>query len=186
MKIELKVGGRAVVIEAEGAVSVRVLEDEGAGRLGEDLQTRLEALRREIAEEAEEACGAETEPEGAAVSAAPAGWEKAFTAPAGGAGWDGVFVAAECEAPTDAPGFEGEAARAAVIDLFARLSGLRREIADAGGFPPYVVFNDRTLQEMAEKRPQDLAGLSAIKGVGAARLEKYGEAFLAAIKGVAA
>jgi len=189
MKIELEVGGRAVVIEAEGAVSVRVLgpcgDDawgavpawvygpEGFGRLGEDMDARIEALRREIAE------GVETEEREESVAVVEA-------IPAGDAGCDGAFVAAEHEAPTGEPGFESDAEAAEDMDLLARLIGLRRKISAAGGFPPYVVFNDRTLMEMVEKRPQDLAGLSAIKGVGAARLEKYGEEFLAAIKGVAA
>jgi superfamily II DNA helicase RecQ len=74
---------------------------------------------------------------------------------------------------------EGEA-------LFARLSSLRRELAGAGGVPPYVIFNDKTLREMAEKLPGDLAAFGKIGGVGQAKLEKYGARFLAVIQGVGA
>ena len=71
-------------------------------------------------------------------------------------------------------------------DLFARLSALRRELSAAQNVPPYVVFKDAALREMAEKLPQDLAAFGNIEGVGKAKLEKYGERFLAVIKGVAA
>jgi ATP-dependent DNA helicase RecQ len=69
--------------------------------------------------------------------------------------------------------------------LFARLSGLRRELAAASGVPPYVIFQDKTLHEMVAKMPADLAAFGAISGVGAARLEKYGARFLAVIRGAA-
>lgn len=121
MKIELRVEGRTVVIEAAGAVSVQVLEDAAAASFAE---------------------------------AAPAGF-----AELGG------------EAPAPVSGAE----------LFERLALLRRELAAAEGVPPFVVFKDDALREMAEKCPQDIAGFSAIGGVGKAKLEKYGAAFLAAI-----
>ena len=90
-------------------------------------------------------------------------------------------------AKEDAQGFAAEAEAYCGIDLFARLSGLRKELSASQGVPPYVVFNDKTLMEMVERRPQDLSEMATIKGVGAARLEKYGEAFLSAIhEGVAA
>ena len=72
-------------------------------------------------------------------------------------------------------------------DLFSRLVELRRELALSANVPPYVVFKDKTLQEMAEKRPADLTEFGNLGGVGAAKLEKYGAAFLAVInEGVAA
>jgi len=67
-------------------------------------------------------------------------------------------------------------------DLFARLSGLRRELAAANGVPPYVVFKDQTLKDMADQMPQSLDELGSIPGVGAAKLEKYGNKFLALIR----
>ncbi len=66
--------------------------------------------------------------------------------------------------------------------LFDRLRGLRRKVADRAGVPAYVVFNDRTLQEMAVRRPRTTAELLQVSGVGAAKLERFGEAFLDAIR----
>jgi len=64
-------------------------------------------------------------------------------------------------------------------ERFEALRALRKELADAAGVPPYVVFHDATLREMAERVPRDAAALSAVQGVGAAKLERYGPAFLA-------
>jgi len=66
--------------------------------------------------------------------------------------------------------------------LFERLRALRRDLAREQGVPPYVVFNDSTLREMAATKPSTLAGLARISGVGAKKLETYGDAFLAAIR----
>jgi ATP-dependent DNA helicase RecQ len=59
---------------------------------------------------------------------------------------------------------------------------LRSAIATAQGYPAYVVFPDRTLIEMAKERPHGLDELAGIHGVGAAKLQKYGAAFLAVIQ----
>ena len=69
--------------------------------------------------------------------------------------------------------------------LFSRLVGLRKELASEQGLPPYVIFHDKTLRDMAEVLPQDMEALSNIGGVGRAKLEKYGARFLAVIQGVA-
>ena len=69
--------------------------------------------------------------------------------------------------------------------LFSRLSALRRELASAGGVPPYVVFQDRALHEMVALMPQSLAEMGQISGVGAAKLEKYGDKFLAVLRAAA-
>ena len=66
--------------------------------------------------------------------------------------------------------------------LFDALRELRRSIAADAGLPPYVIFHDATLREMAEARPADRAGLSAIGGVGARKLEAFGDAFLNVIR----
>ncbi|MCC6528840.1 MAG: DNA helicase RecQ [Pseudomonadales bacterium] len=68
--------------------------------------------------------------------------------------------------------------------LFEALRAERRRLADAHGVPAYVIFHDATLMQMAAERPQTLADLAQINGVGAAKLERYGEAFLAVIGGV--
>jgi ATP-dependent DNA helicase RecQ len=65
--------------------------------------------------------------------------------------------------------------------LFEALRALRRDIAREAGVPPYVVFHDSTLREMAESRPATLTELAAISGVGARKRDAYGERFLAAI-----
>ena len=67
--------------------------------------------------------------------------------------------------------------------LFARLKQVRLEIARADGVPPYVVFHDRSLQDMAARRPRTLDALADCHGVGIRKLERYGERFLAAIAG---
>jgi ATP-dependent DNA helicase RecQ len=66
--------------------------------------------------------------------------------------------------------------------LFEALRAKRRELAEEGGIPPYVIFHDATLRELAERRPRDLSNFALISGVGARKLEAYGEAFLSVIK----
>ncbi len=67
-------------------------------------------------------------------------------------------------------------------DLLAALKALRGAMARAQKQPAYVVFPDRSLIEMAAERPRTLDDLAAIHGVGAAKLQKYGAAFLAVIR----
>jgi ATP-dependent DNA helicase RecQ len=62
--------------------------------------------------------------------------------------------------------------------LLDRLKALRRRLADADGVPAYIVFSDRTLVEMADRRPRTPAELLQISGVGATKLERYGAEFL--------
>ena len=74
--------------------------------------------------------------------------------------------------------------RASTIDdsLFERLRALRKRLADENGLPPYVVFHDSTLREMAEHLPLDLDQFAALPGVGQAKLARYGEQFIAAVR----
>lgn len=69
--------------------------------------------------------------------------------------------------------------------LFSALKAKRRALAEAASVPPYVVFNDRTLIEMAQKRPKTLDEFALISGVGQKKLERYGDAFLTVIAGEA-
>ncbi|SMF64277.1 DNA helicase RecQ [Allosphingosinicella indica] len=69
--------------------------------------------------------------------------------------------------------------------LFEALRACRRDLAQAAGVPPYVVFHDSTLREMAAVRPTTMAALGGVTGVGDAKLERYGEAFVAVIRGFA-
>ncbi len=66
--------------------------------------------------------------------------------------------------------------------LFEALRELRRELAAEAQVPPYVIFHDATLREMAAVRPASLAELGAVSGVGAKKLEAYGDAFLAVLR----
>lgn len=66
--------------------------------------------------------------------------------------------------------------------LFDALRVLRRELAEEAGVPPYVIFHDSTLREMAGLRPNSLSVLGEIGGVGTRKLEAYGDAFLAVIR----
>ncbi|MFC7499353.1 DNA helicase RecQ [Enterovirga sp. GCM10030262] len=65
--------------------------------------------------------------------------------------------------------------------LFEALRACRRDLAKEGGVPPYVIFHDSTLREMAELKPASLGALSRISGVGTAKLERYGQAFVEVI-----
>ena len=71
-------------------------------------------------------------------------------------------------------------------NMFKKLAELRREIASADRVPAYMVFHDKALLQMVEVMPQNLAAFGKISGVGQAKLEKYGERFLAVINGAAA
>jgi ATP-dependent DNA helicase RecQ len=68
--------------------------------------------------------------------------------------------------------------------LFDRLRAVRLEIARSRGVPPYVIFHDATLREMARLRPASLDALLTVKGVGARKADDLGEIFLTAIRGV--
>jgi ATP-dependent DNA helicase RecQ len=67
-------------------------------------------------------------------------------------------------------------------DLLGALKALRGAMARAQNQPAYVIFPDRTLIEMAKEKPKTLDDLSGVHGIGAAKLQKYGAAFLAVIK----
>lgn len=66
--------------------------------------------------------------------------------------------------------------------LFDALRGCRRELAQEAGVPPYVIFHDSTLREMAEQRPASLSEMSRISGIGQKKLDAWGDAFLVAIR----
>jgi len=62
--------------------------------------------------------------------------------------------------------------------LFEALRAQRRQLAAEAGVPPYVIFHDSTLREMAALKPATLHALARISGVGAAKLDRYGAAFV--------
>jgi len=65
--------------------------------------------------------------------------------------------------------------------LFDALREARRKLAAEAGVPPYVIFHDSTLREIAERKPRDLDALGQVQGVGAVKLERYGQAMLDAL-----
>ncbi|WP_204328359.1 HRDC domain-containing protein, partial [Stenotrophomonas maltophilia] len=65
---------------------------------------------------------------------------------------------------------------------FEALRAKRREIAQETGLPPYVIFHDSVLRDMALLRPGSIAAMGNISGVGARKLDAYGDAFLQVIR----
>jgi ATP-dependent DNA helicase RecQ len=66
--------------------------------------------------------------------------------------------------------------------LFEALREKRRDLAREAGVPPYVIFHDSTLREMAERRPGTVEALSSVSGVGEAKLTRYGQAFVDVVR----
>jgi ATP-dependent DNA helicase RecQ len=66
--------------------------------------------------------------------------------------------------------------------LFNALRSKRRDLATEAGVPPYVIFHDSTLREIARIRPINLKALGNVTGIGARKLEAYGAAFLGVLK----
>jgi ATP-dependent DNA helicase RecQ len=77
----------------------------------------------------------------------------------------------------------GDDASHADADLFQRLRAVRKRLADEAGVPAYIVFSDSTLRAMAEQRPASEDDMLALPGVGPAKLNRYGAAFLAELAG---
>jgi ATP-dependent DNA helicase RecQ len=67
-------------------------------------------------------------------------------------------------------------------NLFEALRVLRKRLADEAGMPPYIVFNDASLREMAQRQPKSLPEFATIPGVGQAKLARYGDTFVALIR----
>ena len=73
---------------------------------------------------------------------------------------------------------EAEAWEGVDRELFERLRALRLQIARARGVPPYVIFHDNTLRELARVKPKTVAEMRTVYGVGARKAEDLGEQFL--------
>lgn len=82
-----------------------------------------------------------------------------------------------------APGTPAPSLRPDQEQLFQCLRQLRRQLARARRVPPYVVMSDRTLKAITRNRPTDRAGLLRCHGIGEAKLEQYGAAILATVRG---
>jgi ATP-dependent DNA helicase RecQ len=83
----------------------------------------------------------------------------------------------------DARRDERPAASSAGQALFEALRALRKRLADEAGMPPYIIFNDASLWDMAQRQPTTLPEFSTIRGVGDAKLARYGEPFTELIRG---
>ena len=68
------------------------------------------------------------------------------------------------------------------LEVLESLRALRTSISKREKVPAYVVFADRTLREMAREKPQSAGALGDVFGVGPAKMEKYGEEFLAVLR----
>ncbi|HEX2957522.1 MAG TPA: DNA helicase RecQ [Chitinispirillaceae bacterium] len=68
------------------------------------------------------------------------------------------------------------------VELFTKLKNLRRRLADEKGVPPFVIFADRSLHEMAIRRPTTRMKMFDVHGVGEVKMETYGELFLVEIR----
>jgi len=125
--------------------------------------------------EAMEPCGASCDVCTGSTVAERAAEAMARTRGRGGGAWRprATIVPDGGGAPVDAP----------VGETFERLRDLRKRLADRQGVPAYVVFSDRTLKEMAERRPRTPHELLQVSGVGPAKLQRYGAAFLEALEG---
>jgi ATP-dependent DNA helicase RecQ len=66
--------------------------------------------------------------------------------------------------------------------LFEALRVLRKRLADEAGMPPYIVFNDASLRDMAQRQPRTLEEFATIAGVGQAKLARYGQQFVELIR----
>jgi ATP-dependent DNA helicase RecQ len=97
----------------------------------------------------------------------------------------GVHIAASIKPKRARPGAAniggGASASGEGSALFEHLRALRKRLADENGLPPYVVFHDVTLREMAARRPVTLDQFAELPGVGRAKLERYGDQFIAAM-----
>ncbi|UYP28976.1 DNA helicase RecQ [Pseudomonas sp. Z8(2022)] len=71
-------------------------------------------------------------------------------------------------------------------DMWEALRSLRRKLAEEHSVPPYVIFPDATLLEMLRSQPSSLSEMAEVSGVGARKLERYGQAFLEVLNGAAA
>lgn len=99
-------------------------------------------------------------------------------------GEQSVAIAAPASQPARRRGdrAKGRSSNPAGDPLFEALRACRRDLASEAGVPPYVIFHDSVLRDMAGLKPQSLGALGEIPGIGARKLDAYGAAFLAVIR----
>ncbi|TDL95063.1 DNA helicase RecQ [Stutzerimonas stutzeri ATCC 17588 = LMG 11199] len=89
------------------------------------------------------------------------------------------------KAPKPAASAASQLVRGEERETWEALRALRRKLAEEHSVPPYVIFPDATLLEMLRSQPASLADMARISGVGARKLERYGQAFLEVLQGTA-
>ena len=89
------------------------------------------------------------------------------------------------KAPKSTSSAASQLVRSHERDTWEALRALRRKLAEEHGVPPYVIFPDATLLEMLRSMPTTLSAMGRVSGVGARKLERYGEAFLDVLGGKA-
>ncbi|SDJ95280.1 ATP-dependent DNA helicase RecQ [Pseudomonas indica] len=89
------------------------------------------------------------------------------------------------QAPKASSSAASQLVRGEEREQWEALRALRRKLAEEHSVPPYVIFPDATLLEMLRSRPSTLAEMARVSGVGARKLERYGEAFLEVLNGKA-
>ena len=67
-------------------------------------------------------------------------------------------------------------------ELFEALRALRKQLADAQGFPPYIVMSDKVLQNLCEACPTTVEAFGMVSGIGDFKKQKYGKDFVEVIK----
>ncbi len=87
------------------------------------------------------------------------------------------------KAPKSSASAASQLVRSEERETWEALRALRRKLAEEHGVPPYAIFPDATLLEMLRSQPSSLADMARISGVGARKLERYGQAFLEALQG---
>lgn len=87
----------------------------------------------------------------------------------------------ERRASRDAKNAVKEGFNGADATLFEALRAWRREAAQAGGVPPYVIFHDATLAAIVRAKPSDMAALARVPGIGEAKLKRHGQELLAVV-----
>ncbi|WP_228292287.1 HRDC domain-containing protein [Candidatus Thiothrix anitrata] len=85
--------------------------------------------------------------------------------------------------PVAKPRFNRDTMPIEVEALWEALRALRLRLAQEQGVPPYVIFHDSTLLQMADERPQTLEAMRGIAGIGERKLAQYGQAFLDVVLG---
>ncbi len=87
------------------------------------------------------------------------------------------------KAPKPASSAASQLVRSEEREQWEALRALRRKLAEEHSVPPYVIFPDATLLEMLRSQPASLADMARVSGVGARKLERYGQAFLEVLQG---